>query len=147
MTSSNYCDIAFDEITLPSKPNYFLALPQSHGVVMRGSRNTAKQQAVSPEFAVSVDKLTQAFDRVIADEKRTTLECEKQETQTRAYIQRSALFHFPDVIIVKFVPLGNKRSTLIIFSHAIYGYYDFGVNKQRVEAWLAKLDVAITNLT
>jgi uncharacterized protein (DUF1499 family) len=55
------------------------------------------------------------------------------------FIQRSRLLRFPDTITVRFLPLGEQRSTLAIYSRSHYGYRDFGVNRQRVEAWLRAL--------
>ncbi|MCB1632914.1 MAG: DUF1499 domain-containing protein [Pseudomonadales bacterium] len=37
------------------------------------------------------------------------------------------------------MPLGEARSTLIIYSRSVYGYSDLGVNKARVNRWLAEL--------
>ena len=65
---------------------------------------------------------------------------------TRAYVQRSATFGFPDVISVEAVDLGvgdaGQRSSLVIYSQAIYGSSDLGVNGERIERWLAKLSAA-----
>lgn len=54
------------------------------------------------------------------------------------YVQRSALFGFPDYISVHAEPDGDG-SRLSFFSRSRYGYSDMGVNKARVERWLADL--------
>jgi uncharacterized protein (DUF1499 family) len=64
------------------------------------------------------------------------------------YVQRSRVFGFPDYITVKAVATEStgEGSTvgsgagLIIWSRARYGRSDFGVNRARVEAWLAALE-------
>jgi hypothetical protein len=50
--------------------------------------------------------------------------------------QRSRLFRFPDFISVRFLPLGDDRSTLIVYSRTKYGRRDFSVNR-RLDFWLA----------
>ncbi len=53
--------------------------------------------------------------------------------------ERSAFFGFPDLIDVETIETGEAKSTLAIYSRSKYGYYDFGVNKRRVETWLREL--------
>jgi len=54
-------------------------------------------------------------------------------------VQRSALFRFPDTVSIEVIPLGDSRSTLAIYSRSTYGYSDLGVNRKRIERWLARL--------
>lgn len=49
------------------------------------------------------------------------------------YVQRSAVFGFPDYITVKAVEGG-----LVVWSRARFGYSDLGVNRTRIERWLAE---------
>ena len=55
------------------------------------------------------------------------------------YVARSALFNFPDLIMVQVREDGPGRSDLIIYSRSVYGRSDLGVNRKRVETWLAAL--------
>jgi len=55
------------------------------------------------------------------------------------YVQRSRVFGFPDYLTVRAVATAGGAG-LIIWSRARYGRGDFGVNRARVEAWLALLD-------
>lgn len=54
------------------------------------------------------------------------------------YVARSPIWGFPDYITVKTLPAPGG-ATLIIWSRARYGSSDLGVNKARVESWLAAL--------
>ena len=65
------------------------------------------------------------------------------------YVQRSRYIGFPDYLTVRAVAVegevgedgvGKTMSGLIIYSRARYGRSDFGVNRARVETWLAALD-------
>ena len=55
------------------------------------------------------------------------------------YVHRTAVLGFPDYITVKAVEM-DGGSALIIWSRARYGYSDLGVNKKRIEGWLAQID-------
>ncbi len=57
-----------------------------------------------------------------------------------SYVQRSARFRFPDIITVRFISVAtyhsDSQSTLAIDSRSVYGKGDFGVSRERMEAWL-----------
>ena len=51
--------------------------------------------------------------------------------------------HFPDVtsnIVIRFIQLDEKRTTLAIYSRSIsiYGEGDMGVNKARIRDWISR---------
>src|SRR5262245_15887731 len=56
------------------------------------------------------------------------------------YVQYSHLMRFPDTIDVEVLPAGDGRSTVAIYSRSLVGYGDFGVNRARIERWLAALE-------
>ena len=58
------------------------------------------------------------------------------------YVQRSAVMGFPDAISVRVEPEG-AGSRLSIWSRSRFGKGDLGVNRRRVERWLAALDPAL----
>jgi uncharacterized protein (DUF1499 family) len=51
-------------------------------------------------------------------------------------VERSRYFAFPDIMTVRFFKRGEDKSTLAIYSRSVYGRYDFGVNRARVEKLL-----------
>jgi len=63
-----------------------------------------------------------------------------EENLTYAFVQTTPLMKYPDVISVQFLPSGQGKSTLAIFSTSIFGQSDVGKNKARVDEWLSKLD-------
>lgn len=54
------------------------------------------------------------------------------------YVQRTRLMGYPDAISVFAVPEG-EGARLSLYSRSRYGHSDLGVNKARVERWLAAL--------
>jgi uncharacterized protein (DUF1499 family) len=127
--------IDFDYLLLPSKPNYYLIYPKAgHRLsehVLVGSRI-----AHAPIFNMPLIQLSQCFHAMMEAQARTTLIATDELLCQSAYIQRSLIFKFPDVIQVKLLALDNDRSSLYLFSYSLYGYYDFSVNKHRVEKYL-----------
>jgi uncharacterized protein (DUF1499 family) len=95
---------------------------------------------LSPVFAIGVDRLIAGWREVLGGEPRLTRLARHDDGRREVVLQRSAMLHFPDVITVEFVSLGPHRSSLAIYSRARYGRSDFGVNKARIERWLARLE-------
>lgn len=111
----------------PSTPNWYRVTP--------GGENPA------PVFDASVDELSAAFDRVVAAQPRIELLQDDRATGGPVtWVQRSALFGFPDYVSVSFSPVEGGGSTLAVFSRARLGQSDLGVNEKRVTAWLQALE-------
>ena len=58
---------------------------------------------------------------------------------------RSAVFNFPDLVTAQTNDVGPDSSTLVLYSRSVYGYSDLGVNRQRLNAWLAALQSKINH--
>jgi uncharacterized protein (DUF1499 family) len=112
-------------------PNWFLVCPPE--LCAAGVR------AESPIYDVPVDRLAERFRQVAAAQPRVELLAEHEDGLQLDYVQRSARFRFPDVITVRFVAVSPSQSTLALYSRALYGKGDMGVNRERVVAWLALL--------
>ncbi len=94
----------------------------------------------SPRFAASPDAVLAAVRRIASDQPRTALVREDPARNQLVFVQRSAVFRFPDTIWVQTVALPEGQTLLAVYSAAAYGYDDFGVNRDRVESWLAAVD-------
>jgi len=80
-----------------------------------------------------------ALKRVALAEPRTSLLAEDRAARQLSLVQKSKTFRFPDFIAVEAVPLAGGKTALAIYSRAKYGIRDFGVNRARIERWLAAL--------
>lgn len=103
---------------------------------------------VAPEYDVPPQHLKDALRAVIAAEPRISWGEASADGLRFDLVQRSRIFRFPDLISVEILPLrdsqgGAGRSTLAIFSRARYGRRDYGVNRQRIERWLAALSARL----
>jgi len=115
----------------PSTPNWYRMSPSGE--------NTA------PTFRVSAAALSDAFDRMVDKQPRVKLlKDDRSSGGPVTWVQRSALFGFPDYISVQFLASSDGAgSTLAIFSRARVGQSDLGVNEKRVTAWLAALGAEV----
>jgi hypothetical protein len=95
--------------------------------------------AASPVFAVPVERLKAAVAALdAADPDLTLLERSPDGAQER-YLARTKLMRYPDTINVRYVALDEGRSALALHSRSQIGRRDFGVNRMRLEGWLASL--------
>ncbi len=121
--------IDFDTLVLPASPNTCLAAPAGHHVV---------PHVTTPAYALPPAALRQALLRAAAAMPRTTLQADWPDRGQAQWVQRSALMNYPDLINAEVRALG-AGSALYLYSRSLFGWSDLGVNRQRVEAWLAAL--------
>jgi uncharacterized protein (DUF1499 family) len=122
----------FATLALTWKPNQFLVLPA-------GYQAKTKAHRVSPSFAKTPDQVLDALKRVALAEPRTLLLAEDRANRRLSLVQKSKTFRFPDFIDAEAMPLTGGQTALAIYSRAKFGIRDFGVNRARVERWLAAL--------
>ncbi|MBI1356321.1 MAG: DUF1499 domain-containing protein [Acidobacteria bacterium] len=124
--------VDFETLQLKSTPNQFLVAPQ-------GLCRNAKPHLEAPVFDIPVVALRERWMQRIPQQPRVTELTADPRREQYDFEQRSALVGFPDTITVRFLPAGEGRSTLAIYSRSHYGKADFGVNEKRIRAWLALL--------
>jgi len=100
---------------------------------------TPAADAPSPVFAMPWERLRDYWQEMIAAEPNTMLVEENAERRRLTYIQRTVWLHFPDIVTVEFVPLGEGSASLAIDSRSRYGKGDLGANRRRVTRWLERL--------
>ncbi len=123
--------VDFATLRLAAKPNQFLMCPRD--------LCDAKAHAQSPVFEVSVERLAGRWRQVIVAQPRVELLAEDPDERQFDYVQRSARWRFPDIITLRLIPLSPSLSTLAVYSRAVYGRRDFGVNRERIEVWVGAL--------
>jgi uncharacterized protein (DUF1499 family) len=121
--------VDFERLKLRDTPNQFLICPP--GLC------AADAHAESPVFEVPVEELRDRWRRVVGAQPRVALL--REDGAQADYVERSKRFRFPDIVTVRFVALAPSKSTLAIYSRSLYGKSDLGVNRKRIEAWLARL--------
>ncbi|MFK7916591.1 MAG: DUF1499 domain-containing protein [Ilumatobacter sp.] len=121
-----------DPTTAPptGNPNWYRVTPDS-----APADRDAERDGSAPIFTADVAALAAAFDAVALADARVEVIAGSAADGFVTYMQRSALFGFPDFISVKFVEVSNG-SSLAIFSRARDGKSDLDVNNKRVTRWL-----------
>ncbi len=122
--------VDFARLEQPGTPNHFLVCPADL---------CQAPDALAPIFERPASELEAAFQAFVATEKRVAMLRHDPAQAQADYVQRSLILRFPDLITVRFLALGDNRSTLAIYSRSIYGRSDLGVNRARALDWLARL--------
>jgi uncharacterized protein (DUF1499 family) len=121
-------------ISRPATPNTALAAPADF---------TPAPDITTPTYPVSADRLF-ALARAVAEAQPRTFQAALFAGQRQLhYVVRSALFNFPDLVMVQVQPESADSSDLILYSRSVYGESDLGVNRKRAEAWLAALQTKL----
>ncbi|MBS0559386.1 MAG: DUF1499 domain-containing protein [Proteobacteria bacterium] len=123
----------------PATPNAALAAPAGF---------VPAPDITTQTYPVPPGRLLAAIEKVAAAQPRTYLAGSFPDMRQVHYVARSALFNFPDLIAVQVdaVPPGAadaRASSLVLFSRSVYGRSDLGVNRARLDTWLAALDTAL----
>jgi uncharacterized protein (DUF1499 family) len=124
----------FKNLRLNGRPNQGLVLPPGFG-------GATQPHVESPIFTASARALMTAVKQFATEEPRTELVHGDAGNGQCELVARSRVFGFPDRITVAVFAMPGEadRSALAIWSRAVYGRRDFGVNRARVERWLRVL--------
>ena len=124
------------QIVRPASPNTALAAPQ-------GFR--PPPDIVTPAYPVTAERLFATIRETAAGQVRTWPAALYPDRLQAHYVTRSKVLNFPDLIMVQVVRETPDSSGLIVYSRSVYGQSDLGVNRKRVEAWLAALLPKLTS--
>lgn len=123
--------IDFTTLAVPKSPHFYLLCPH-------GYRNESTQDT-SPVFKASMESLKVAVFSTLNNVARNRLINENEHANQYTFEFRSLLFRLPNTLHIQFIFLSQTETTLAVFSHSNYGYYDFGVNKRRVKRLIRKV--------
>ncbi len=120
----------FQALTRTDTPNDFLLAPPGHVPV--------PVDREAPRFAVPPETLAQAVEALLLSQPRLKVVARSDDGLAWEVVQRSPVMRYPDEIGIRVLP-AETGSTIVIYSRSKLGYSDLGVNRKRVEAWLAAL--------
>ena len=121
-------------IVRPASPNTALAAPAGF---------SPPADIVTPHYKVPADRLFVLVREVAAGEPRTYQAAFYPNQLQADYVVRSAVFNFPDLVMLQVRKDGADGSGLVVYSRSVYGRSDLGVNRKRIEAWLAALQTKL----
>lgn len=122
------------EVQRPASPNTCLAGPADFALT---------PDLPTRRFNVPPDRLFATIRQVIIAQPRTTALAVDVGRLRADYVARSRVFRFPDIVLAQVLQSVDGQSDLVLYSYSLKGHYDFGVNRGRVVALLAALDVAL----
>lgn len=125
-------------LTLSKYPNYYLICPQNYCNVTPNEN--------SPEYPVSADDLFNAWNLMISQEQNVTVLDSVPSRGQYDYIAKTSAFGFPNIVTVQFIALTDTSSTIAVYSRSKFGFYDFGLNKKRLQKWMQQLNISVNNL-
>lgn len=118
----------FKTLKRPDSPNTWLVAPADFAI---------KPDAVAPVFDVPVSKLRETFKSVVAGAEGAAVVAEAPDGIH--VVVTTSLWKFKDDVRALFIPVGEGKSTIALYSASRVGYWDFGTNRRRVESWLEQM--------
>jgi uncharacterized protein (DUF1499 family) len=126
--------IDMQRIERPTSPNTALAGPTGFAL---------PPDVVTPTYRMPASRLYQVMRAVAAAQPRTFLAVDYAAERQIHWVVRSAAFNFPDLVTAQVSDAGPDGSTLVLYSRSVYGHSDLGVNRRRLDTWLAALQTEI----
>lgn len=123
----------FKHLKLRGSPNEYLVAPDDLCI-------DAVPHRPADIYDVPSSELRDAVMHVISHQSRVELAGMNEEKKAFEFVHYSPVLNFKDFISVRVLPHGHSESTIAIYSRSKTGYYDFGVNRDRVERWLEELE-------
>ena len=120
-------------LTRSPTPNDALICPAGHCPRARVDREP-------PTYALEPSALLARLKETVRAEAHT-VELPVGGDRAARFIQYTPLMRYPDTIDVAVLPVAGG-STLALYSRSLIGRGDFGVNRARLERWLAALDAS-----
>jgi hypothetical protein len=107
----------------------------NHCLVCAAGLTAAKPDAGGPVFGAPSAKVLDAVRRV-AVRRLNTIEVTRDDAVAQiVFVQRTPFLRFPDVVRVQAIQAPGGKTALAVFCRALYGFYDFGVNRRRARSW------------
>jgi uncharacterized protein (DUF1499 family) len=121
----------FKTLKLSWKPNQYLVTPTGWG--------QARPHRESPVFGRDPAAVYAAIKAVALDQPRVQLLSDDPTRRKLELVQRTRIVRFPDFVSIEVAPVEGQGSTILVYSRAKFGIRDFGVNRRRIDRWLALL--------
>jgi uncharacterized protein (DUF1499 family) len=118
-------------LTRHATPNDALVCPASHCPNAKADEE-AKVYPLAP-----TDLLARVKRVALAEPDTKELPGAPGRERGARFVQYTRLMRYPDTIDVEVIPVGENQSTLALYSRSLVGRKDFGVNRARLQRWLA----------
>lgn len=103
-----------------------------------------KPDILAPEFAMPPGQVFALLQDVAALQPRTFALDDEPGALQAAWVVRSPVANFPDVIEIAVLPEPDGKSSFVFYAHAVYGASDYGVNRKHAMRWLKDLQMKVS---
>lgn len=125
----------------PGVVDFAHLVPMSHSEALIAPAGFHEAPDITaPIFPAPAKQLFAALQMVAAAQPRSYLLDAEPAALQAAYVVRSAAANFPDVVELEAVPMGPASSSYILYSYAVYGVSDYGVNLGHAKNWACALE-------
>lgn len=99
----------------------------------------AVADAAPPVFDMPVDELRRRLRERLVSEPLLVRTADYPDAYEERYVARTRLLRFPDTVDVRYIEVTRTQSTLALYSRSQIGRHDWGVNRARLDRWIALL--------
>lgn len=117
----------------------------NHCLVCAAGLTAAVPDADGPVFDAPPAKVLDAARRAAARRLNAVEAARDDAVGQIVFVQRTPFLRFPDVVRVQAIPAPGGRTALAVFCRALYGFYDFGVNRRRAKSWARAVAAAMAS--
>ncbi len=115
----------------PTSPNSYLICPPG--------QCAAKNDEEGPVVDLPPERVLVAALKVASLERNVTPQEADSALGQLMFIQRTAVLQFPDVVRIQAIQMPGGKTGIALYSHSIFGKYDFGANKTRAQRWMTAI--------
>lgn len=123
--------VDFRTLKLKDSPNQYLVCPPGYCA--------CQPHAEAPTFEMTAEELRERWLERIGALPRVHVFRADSRVEQYDCEALSRVMGFPDTVTVRFIDIGEGRSTLALYSRSHYGHSDLGANRKRIEEWLRRI--------
>ena len=132
--SYHYQPIDWEHPPTPHSDNYYFIC---------ASKACGPNAEEAQSYPISPENLYQIIQTVILKQPRVEMVENNPKKKTLVFVQRTPRLRFPDIIQMQIISTPSGQASYLWYSKAVYGYYDFNVNKDRLQLWAKLVDHAV----
>ncbi len=112
-------------------------------ILMAPAGFSPKPDIVAPAFDITPPQVFALLQDVAALQPRTYALDNEPAALQAAWVVRSAVANFPDIIEIAVLPEPGGKTSFVFYAHAVYGASDYGVNRKHAMRWLKDLQMKV----
>ncbi|WP_282608350.1 DUF1499 domain-containing protein [Pelagibius sp. Alg239-R121] len=127
-------------------PNSFLLCPENFCAKRPPDRASSVYDVSQEQLVKIVRKVVESTEGLRRDDRERPKADQSSQPPPAMqwdYVATTRHMKFPDLITIRILEAGDGKSSLVIYSRAVYGRKDFGANQNRIAAWIEAIEIAV----